>query len=75
MDGLNDWLEAVYTARIPCAVVSSLDRRNMLEALERMGLSKYFQVGFKKSVQEINSCLLSPIMALKSILVQITSLA
>ncbi|KAG5090354.1 hypothetical protein JHK82_049132 [Glycine max] len=43
MDGLNDWLEAVYTARIPCAVVSSLDRRNMLEALERMGLSKYFQ--------------------------------
>ncbi|KAL9332669.1 hypothetical protein ACSQ67_002279 [Phaseolus vulgaris] len=43
IDGLKDWLEAVYTARIPCAVVSSLDRRNMLKVLERMGLSKYFQ--------------------------------
>ncbi|XP_061375088.1 5-amino-6-(5-phospho-D-ribitylamino)uracil phosphatase, chloroplastic isoform X2 [Gastrolobium bilobum] len=43
MEGIKDWLEAVYTARIPCAVVSSLDRRNMVEALERMGLKKYFQ--------------------------------
>jgi len=45
MEGLKDWLEAVYTARIPCAVVSSLDRKNMVEALQRMGLDKYFQVG------------------------------
>lgn len=45
MEGLKDWLEAVYTARIPCAVVSSLDRKNLAEALERMGLHKYFQVG------------------------------
>ncbi|KAI9110877.1 hypothetical protein K1719_018315 [Acacia pycnantha] len=43
VEGLKDWLEAVYTARIPCAVVSSLDRRSMTEALERMGLQKYFQ--------------------------------
>lgn len=43
MEGLGDWLDAVSTARIPCAVVSSLDRRNMIEALERMGLKKYFQ--------------------------------
>ncbi|XP_027335886.1 5-amino-6-(5-phospho-D-ribitylamino)uracil phosphatase, chloroplastic isoform X2 [Abrus precatorius] len=42
-DGLKEWLEAVYTARIPCAVVSSLDRRNVVEALERMELKKYFQ--------------------------------
>ncbi|XP_052185642.1 5-amino-6-(5-phospho-D-ribitylamino)uracil phosphatase, chloroplastic [Diospyros lotus] len=43
MDGLEEWLDAVSTARIPCAVVSSLDRRNMVEALERMGLKKYFR--------------------------------
>ncbi|KAF7830886.1 5-amino-6-(5-phospho-D-ribitylamino)uracil phosphatase, chloroplastic [Senna tora] len=42
-EGLKDWLEAVNTARIPCAVVSSLNRRNMADALERMGLQKYFQ--------------------------------
>lgn len=51
MEGLKEWLDAVSTARIPCAIVSSLDRRNMVEALERMGLKKYFQVGdlFKDS--------------------------
>ncbi|TXG50003.1 hypothetical protein EZV62_025878 [Acer yangbiense] len=43
MEGLQEWLDAMSTARIPCAVVSSLDRRNMNEALERMGLLKYFQ--------------------------------
>ncbi|KAK3229999.1 hypothetical protein Dsin_001880 [Dipteronia sinensis] len=43
MEGLQEWLDAVSTARIPCAVVSSFDRRNMNEALERMGLLKYFQ--------------------------------
>jgi HAD superfamily hydrolase (TIGR01509 family) len=43
MEGLKDWLEAVYTARIPCAVVSSLDRKHMVEALQQMGLDKYFQ--------------------------------
>ncbi|XP_044507413.1 uncharacterized protein LOC123226910 isoform X2 [Mangifera indica] len=43
IEGLQEWLDAVSTARIPCAVVSSLDRRNMVEALERMGLLKYFQ--------------------------------
>ncbi|KAL9230246.1 hypothetical protein vseg_005624 [Gypsophila vaccaria] len=43
LEGLEEWLEAVSTARIPCAVVSSLDRRNMVEALERMGIKRYFQ--------------------------------
>ncbi|CAL0320352.1 unnamed protein product [Lupinus luteus] len=42
-EGLKDWLEAVNTACIPCAVVSSYDRRNMAEALERLGLNNYFQ--------------------------------
>lgn len=44
VNGLKDWLDAVYTARIPCAVVSSLDRKTMVETLERLGLMKYFQV-------------------------------
>ncbi|KAI3817857.1 hypothetical protein L1987_11656 [Smallanthus sonchifolius] len=43
MEGLKEWLDAVCTARIPCAVVSSLDRRIMVEILENMGLVKYFQ--------------------------------
>ncbi|ONI24765.1 hypothetical protein PRUPE_2G261400 [Prunus persica] len=43
VEGLKEWLDAVSTARIPCAVVSSLDRINMTEALERMELKKYFQ--------------------------------
>ncbi|XP_050211195.1 5-amino-6-(5-phospho-D-ribitylamino)uracil phosphatase, chloroplastic [Mercurialis annua] len=42
-EGLKEWLDAVARARIPCAVVSSLDRVNMVEVLERMGLKKYFQ--------------------------------
>lgn len=45
MEGLKEWLDAVSTARIPCALVSSLDRRNMVEALDRTGLKNYFQVG------------------------------
>lgn len=45
IEGLKEWLDAVSTARIPCAVVSNLDRRNMVQALEQMGLKKYFQVG------------------------------
>ncbi|XP_023544709.1 5-amino-6-(5-phospho-D-ribitylamino)uracil phosphatase, chloroplastic-like isoform X1 [Cucurbita pepo subsp. pepo] len=43
VDGLKEWLDAVSTARIPCAIVSSLDRKHMLEALDRMSLKKYFQ--------------------------------
>ncbi|CAH2054120.1 unnamed protein product [Thlaspi arvense] len=42
-EGIRDWLDAVTNARIPCAVVSNLDRKNMISALERMGLQKYFQ--------------------------------
>ena len=45
MEGLKEWLDAVSTARIPCALVSSLDRKSMVEAVDRMGLKKYFQVG------------------------------
>uniref|UniRef100_A0A2P2JTS3 Uncharacterized protein MANES_07G138100 n=1 Tax=Rhizophora mucronata TaxID=61149 RepID=A0A2P2JTS3_RHIMU len=43
IEGLKEWLDAVCKAHIPCAVVSSLDRTNMVAALERMGLKKYFQ--------------------------------
>ncbi|XP_057989861.1 5-amino-6-(5-phospho-D-ribitylamino)uracil phosphatase, chloroplastic-like isoform X3 [Hevea brasiliensis] len=43
IEGLKEWLDAVARAGIPCAVVSSLDRVNMVGALERMGLKKYFQ--------------------------------
>lgn len=42
-EGLEEWLDAVYTAGIPCAVTSCLDRINLLAALQRMGLIKYFQ--------------------------------
>ncbi|KAK6156017.1 hypothetical protein DH2020_010265 [Rehmannia glutinosa] len=43
IEGLKEWLDAVATSRIPCAVVSSLDRKNMVDSLERMGLRKFFQ--------------------------------
>ncbi|KAJ0978407.1 hypothetical protein J5N97_013881 [Dioscorea zingiberensis] len=43
MEGLKEWLDALYTAGIPCAVVSCLDRRIMMESLQRMELTKYFQ--------------------------------
>jgi beta-phosphoglucomutase-like phosphatase (HAD superfamily) len=44
IEGLEEWLDAVSRVHIPCAVVSCLDRINMVGALERMGLKKYFQV-------------------------------
>ncbi|KAL6897910.1 hypothetical protein ACP4OV_006869 [Aristida adscensionis] len=43
VEGLREWLDAVQTAGIPCAVASSLDRRCVVEALDRMALSKYFK--------------------------------
>lgn len=43
VEGLREWLDAVQTAGIPCAVASPLDRRCMIEALDRMALSKYFK--------------------------------
>ncbi|KAL3630531.1 hypothetical protein CASFOL_023515 [Castilleja foliolosa] len=43
VEGLKEWLDAVATSRIPCALVSSLDRKNMVDTLERMGLRNYFQ--------------------------------
>ncbi|KAL2227351.1 uncharacterized protein LOC105160811 [Sesamum indicum] len=43
VEGVNEWLDAVATSRIPCAVVSSLDRKSMVDTLEQMGLKKYFQ--------------------------------
>eukprot|EP00249_Psilotum_nudum_P015276 c25237_g1_i1 orf=605-1768(-) len=43
MDGLKEWLNALRTAGVPCAVASCLDRFNLLAALQRMGLYKYFQ--------------------------------
>ncbi|KAJ7532976.1 hypothetical protein O6H91_13G027700 [Diphasiastrum complanatum] len=44
MEGLIDWLEALDTAGVPCAVASTLDRISLLAALERMSLREYFQV-------------------------------
>ncbi|KAJ3693794.1 hypothetical protein LUZ60_009274 [Juncus effusus] len=41
--GVKEWLDAVRTAGAPCAIVSCLDRKYMVEALQRMGLKKYFQ--------------------------------
>nr|CAB3464070.1 unnamed protein product [Digitaria exilis] len=49
VEGLREWLDAVQTAGIPCAVASSLDRRCMVEALDRMALSKYFKLDRKPS--------------------------
>ena len=43
---MKEWLEALQTAGVPCAVASSLDRFNLLAALQRMGLYKYFQVAY-----------------------------
>ncbi|CAA3006739.1 haloacid dehalogenase-like hydrolase superfamily [Olea europaea subsp. europaea] len=43
VEGLKEWLDSLVSLHIPCAVVSCLDRRNMVEALERLGLKKYFQ--------------------------------
>ncbi|XP_043724130.1 5-amino-6-(5-phospho-D-ribitylamino)uracil phosphatase, chloroplastic isoform X2 [Telopea speciosissima] len=43
IEGLEEWLDAVSTARIPCAAVSYLDRINLVEVLQQMGLKKYFQ--------------------------------
>ncbi|KAJ8477793.1 hypothetical protein OPV22_021520 [Ensete ventricosum] len=43
VEGLKEWLDAVHTASIPCAIVSCLDRRYMHESLQKMGLKKYFQ--------------------------------
>ncbi|KAG0452456.1 hypothetical protein HPP92_025120 [Vanilla planifolia] len=43
IEGLREWLDALYTAGTPCAVVSCLDRKIMFEVLERMKINKYFQ--------------------------------
>eukprot|EP00897_Mesotaenium_endlicherianum_P007722 jgi/Mesen1/6979/ME000362S06108 len=43
IEGLREWLEAVSTAGVPCAVASSLDRLTLLAALDRMGLRSFFQ--------------------------------
>ena len=44
VEGFKDWSDAVSTARIPCADVSSLEGRTMVVTLERASLKKYFQV-------------------------------
>lgn len=49
VEGLKEWLDAVHTAGIPCAIVSCLDRRYMHESLQKMGLKKYFQVDFMRN--------------------------
>ncbi|KAE8709778.1 Receptor-type tyrosine-protein phosphatase U [Hibiscus syriacus] len=66
MEGLEEWLDAVSTANIPCAVVSSLDRRNMVDALERIGLKKYFQaiISEENGMESISHRFLSAAMKL-----------
>ncbi|KAL4278025.1 hypothetical protein GQ457_03G028770 [Hibiscus cannabinus] len=66
MEGLEEWLDAVSTANIPCAVVSSLDRRNMVDALERIGLKKYFQaiISEEDGMESISHRFLSAAMKL-----------
>lgn len=41
--GLSEWLSALSKSKVPCAVVSNMDRVNLSEALERMGLGQFFQ--------------------------------
>ncbi|KAF9595555.1 hypothetical protein IFM89_000692 [Coptis chinensis] len=43
MEGVKEWLDAVSKARIPCALVSCLDRKYLVDTLRQMGLNKYFQ--------------------------------
>ncbi|KAI3838241.1 hypothetical protein MKX03_025949, partial [Papaver bracteatum] len=38
----SGWMLSLQ-ARVPCAIVSCLDRRTLVEALKHLGLSKYFQ--------------------------------
>ncbi|XP_039063304.1 5-amino-6-(5-phospho-D-ribitylamino)uracil phosphatase, chloroplastic-like [Hibiscus syriacus] len=66
MEGLAEWLDAVSTANIPCAVVSSLDRRNMVDVLERIGLKKYFQaiISEEDGMESISHRFLSAAMKL-----------
>lgn len=41
--GVREWLGALATAHIPCALVTSLDRISAGEALDHMGLSRSFR--------------------------------
>jgi len=41
-DGAREWLDALTRHGVPCAAVSSLDRRTLLRALERVGLHDHF---------------------------------
>eukprot|EP00850_Spirogloea_muscicola_P001222 SM000004S15092 [mRNA] locus=s4:1253020:1256259:+ [translate_table: standard] len=43
MEGVKEWLEALSTAGVPCAVASSMDRISLMGALDRIGLRKHFR--------------------------------
>ncbi|EFJ09923.1 hypothetical protein SELMODRAFT_427745 [Selaginella moellendorffii] len=42
--GPQEWLAALYSARVPCAVASTMDWISLLDALIRMGLHEYIQL-------------------------------
>lgn len=43
LPGATEWLHALHSSNVPCAVVTSLDRMDMRRCLERMGLQRYFR--------------------------------
>lgn len=42
LPGVQDWLEVLHKFKIPCAVVSSLDRVVLGDTLERLGIRRHF---------------------------------
>ncbi|CAI7736829.1 unnamed protein product, partial [Closterium sp. NIES-54] len=43
LDGVQEWLDALQKAGVPCAVATSIDRLTLLSALDRMKLLHHFQ--------------------------------
>lgn len=41
-DGVVDWLQLMSKTRVPCALVTSMDRHTTSELLEKLGLRNYF---------------------------------
>jgi beta-phosphoglucomutase-like phosphatase (HAD superfamily) len=41
--GVRDWLQALKSCKMPCALVGNLDRVTLMHAAQRMGLQQYFQ--------------------------------
>ncbi|CAI5974554.1 unnamed protein product [Closterium sp. NIES-65] len=43
LEGVQEWLDALQKAGVPCAVATSIDRLTLLSALDRMKLLHHFQ--------------------------------